>query len=205
MSNYAAETLYSSNVQICTRLPGAHSPMIRRYTATAIALHWLTALLVFVAFPLGVYMHELKLSPLKLQLISYHKWIGVTIFLLALIRLAWRAKHAPPPLPETIPLWQQRAAQGLHHLLYVLLLCIPISGWLMSSAKGVPVVYLGLVQLPDLVGKDKLLGDMLQEVHEALDFSLLALVGMHIAAALKHHFIDKDATLLRMLPFGKEA
>ncbi|MDD5181094.1 MAG: cytochrome b [Gallionellaceae bacterium] len=176
---------------------------ITRYTATAIALHWLTALLILVAFPLGVYMHELKLSPLKLQLVSYHKWIGVTIFLLTLARLAWRVKHVPPPLPDTIPLWQQRAAQGLHYLLYVLLLCIPISGWLMSSAKGVPVVYLGLVQLPDLVGKDKALGDRLQEIHEALDFGLLALVGMHVAAAIKHHFIDKDTTLLRMLPFGK--
>lgn len=173
-----------------------------RYTATAITLHWLIALLIVITFPLGVYMHGLALSPFKLQLVSYHKWIGVTIFLLATARMAWRMKHAPPPLPETIPLWQQRAAQGLHHLLYALLLIIPISGWLMSSAKGVPVVYLGLVQLPDLVGKDKALGDMLQEVHEALNFGLLALVGMHIAAALKHHFIDKDTTLLRMLPFG---
>lgn len=175
-----------------------------RYTATAIALHWLTALLVLVTFPLGVYMHELQLSPFKLQLLSYHKWIGVTIFLLTLWRLAWRAGHIPPPLPETIPRWQQRVAQGLHHLLYVLLLSIPLSGWLMSSAKGVPVVYLGLVQLPDLVGKDKALGDLLQEVHEVLNFGLLALVGMHVAAALKHHFIDKDTTLLRMLPFSKE-
>lgn len=174
-----------------------------RYTATAIALHWLTALLVLVTFPLGVYMHELQLSPFKLQLLSYHKWIGVTILLLTLWRMAWRVGHIPPPLPETIPLWQQRVAQGLHHLLYVLLLCIPLSGWLMSSAKGVPVVYLGLVQLPDLVGKDKALGDLLQEVHEVLNFGLLALAGMHVAAALKHHFIDKDTTLLRMLPSGK--
>lgn len=178
------------------------TPVIR-YTATAITLHWLTALLVLVTFPLGVYMHELQLSPFKLQLLSYHKWIGVTIFLLTLWRLAWRVGHIPPPLPETIPLWQQRAAQGLHYLLYALLLIIPLSGWLMSSAKGVPVVYLGLVQLPDLVGKDKALGDLLHEVHEALNFGLLALVGMHVAAALKHHFIDMDATLLRMLPFGK--
>ncbi len=178
-------------------------PEIARYAATAIALHWLTALLIAVTFPLGLYMHGLALSPFKLQLVSYHKWLGVTIFLLALARLAWRLGHAPPPLPDTIPAWQQRAAQGLHHLLYVLLLAIPLSGWLMSSAKGVPVVYLGLVQLPDLVGKDKALGEMLEEVHEMLNFGLLGLVGMHVAAALKHHFIDKDTTLLRMLPFGK--
>ena len=176
-----------------------------RYTGTAITLHWLAALLIFTTFPLGVYMHELEISPFKLRLVSYHKWIGVTIFLLTVARLAWRATHTPPPLPETIPLWQQRAAHGLHFLLYMLLLIIPLSGWLMSSAKGVPVVYLGLVQLPDLVVKDKALGDLLTEVHQALNFGLLMLVGMHIAAALKHHFIEHDATLRRMLPFGKEA
>ncbi|TAN50386.1 MAG: cytochrome b [Methylococcaceae bacterium] len=174
-----------------------------RYTATAIALHWLAALLIFTNFPLGVYMHELALSPLKLKLVNYHKWLGVTIFLLTAMRLAWRAAHTPPPLPETIPPWQQRAAHGLHFLLYALLLAIPLSGWLMSSAKGVPVVYLGLVQLPDLVGKDKALGDLLAEIHEVLNFGLLALVGMHAAAALKHHFIDRDSTLRRMLPSGK--
>ena len=172
-----------------------------RYTTTAMALHWLTALFVFATFPLGVYMHELALSPLKLQLVSYHKWLGVTIFLLTVARLAWRATHIPPPLPETIPLWQQRAAHSLHFLLYVLLLVIPLTGWLMSSAKGFPVVYLGLVQLPDLVDKDKALGDLLAEVHEMLNFGLLLLVGMHIAAALKHHFIEHDDTLRRMLPF----
>lgn len=174
-----------------------------RYTATAIALHWLAALLVLFTFPLGVYMHELALSPFKLKLISYHKWLGVTIFLLTVMRLAWRATHVPPPLAETIPLWQQRAAHSLHFLLYVLLLAIPLSGWLMSSAKGTPVVYLGLVQLPDLVGKDKALGDLLAEIHKMLNFGLLALVGMHVAAALKHHFIDRDTTLRRILPFGK--
>jgi len=174
-----------------------------RYTATAISLHWLTALLVLITFPLGVYMHELALSPIKLQLISYHKWLGVTIFLLTAARLAWRATHTPPPLPETIPLWQQRVAHGVHLLLYVLLFVIPLSGWLMSSAKGFPVVYLGLVQLPDLVGKDKVLGELLTEVHEMLNFGFLALVGMHAVAALKHHFIERDATLRRMLPISK--
>ncbi|MFA7243586.1 MAG: cytochrome b [Sulfuricellaceae bacterium] len=172
-----------------------------RYTATAIALHWLAALLIFAAFPLGVYVADLAFSPLKLRLLSYHKWLGVTVFLLTVARLAWRATHTPPPLPQTIPLWQQRAAHTLHHLLYVLLLAIPLSGWLMSSAKGFPVVYLGLVQLPDLVSKNAELGDLLKALHTALNYGLLALLGLHVAAALKHHFIDRDATLRRMLPF----
>ncbi len=176
---------------------------MKRYTSAAIALHWLAALLIFAAFPLGVYIHELALSPLKLKLLSYHKWLGVTIFLLTVARLAWRAAHTPPPLPDSIPRWQQRAAHGLHHLLYLLLLAIPLSGWLMSSAKGFPVVYFGVVQLPDLIGKDGALAERLHALHALLNFALLALVVLHVAAALKHHFIDRDATLRRMLPFGK--
>lgn len=174
---------------------------MKRYPSTAIALHWLSALLILAAFPLGVYVHELAFSPLKLKLISYHKWLGMTIFLLTVMRLAWRVTHTPPPLPDTIPRWQQRAAHGLHHSLYLLLLTIPLTGWLMSSAKGFPVVYLGVVQLPDLIGKDAGLAERLHDVHAALNFALAALVGLHVAAALKHHFIDRDATLRRMLPF----
>ena len=173
-----------------------------RYASTAIFLHWLSAFLIVAAFPLGLTMHELPLSPLKLQLYSYHKWLGVTILLLVAVRLAWRAGHTPPPLPASIPLWQQRAAHTLHGLLYLLLFAIPLSGWLMSSAKGFQTVYLGVLPLPDLIGKDKALGELLTEVHETLNFALLALVVAHIGAALKHHFIDRDDILARMMPFN---
>ena len=172
-----------------------------RYTRTAIALHWLAAILIFAAFPLGLIMSDLPLSPLKLKLISYHKWLGVTVFLLAAARLAWRATHTPPPLPDVMPAWQRRAASGLHFLLYLLLFAIPLSGWLMSSAKGFQTVYFGVLPLPDLIGKDKALGDALQEVHEMLNYGLLALVSAHVAAALKHQFIDRNGILARMLPF----
>jgi len=176
-----------------------------RYASTAIFLHWLSAFLIVAAFPLGVTMHELPLSPLKLQLYSYHKWLGVTILLLVAVRLAWRAGHTPPPLPASIPLWQQRAAHTLHGMLYLLLLAIPLSGWLMSSAKGFQTVYLGVLPLPDLIGKDKALGELLTEIHETLNFALLALVIAHVGAALKHHFIDRDDILTRMMPFiGQE-
>jgi cytochrome b561 len=172
-----------------------------RYTGTAIALHWLSALLIIAAFPLGVYMHELPLSPTKLQLYSYHKWLGVTIFLLMAVRLAWRTVHAPPPFPVALPPWQRHAAHVLHGLLYLLLFAIPLSGWLMSSAKGFQTVYLGILPLPDLVGKDKALGELLTGVHETLNYLLLALVVAHVGAALKHQFIDRDGVLARMLPF----
>ena len=174
-----------------------------RYTRTAITLHWAIALLIFAAFPLGVYMHELPLSPTKLRLYSYHKWIGVTIFLLAVLRVAWRSTHRPPPLPATMPRWETLAASTVHHLLYVLILAVPLSGWLMSSAKGVQTVWFGVLPLPDLLAKNKELGDLLKEVHEALNFLLLGLVLAHIGAALKHHFIEHDEVLARMIPFLK--
>jgi cytochrome b561 len=170
-----------------------------RYTAIAIGLHWLIAGLILISVGLGLYMVGLKLSPLKLRLYSWHKWVGVTIFLLIVARLIWRTANAPPP-PIASPRWQQVAAIVNHWLLYVLLICIPISGWLMSSAYGVPVVYFGMVPLPDLLGKNKELGDALKALHETLAFTMLALVAVHAAAALKHHWLDRDDVLYRMLP-----
>ena len=170
------------------------------YTKTAIALHWLVVFLIIGAFPLGMVMSDLPLSPLKLKLISYHKWLGVTVFILVVARLAWRATHTPPLLPASMPRWEQRAANGLHHMLYLLLFVIPLSGWLMSSAKGMQTVYLGVLPLPDMVSKDKALGHLLGTVHAVLNYSMLALVVAHIAAALKHQFIDRDGVLARMLP-----
>ena len=174
--------------------------MSQRYTTTAIGLHWLMAAGLTGAFGLGVYMHELPFSPTKLQLYSWHKWAGVTLFLLALARLAWRAGHRPPALPEAMAPVMRRVAELVHVALYLLMLAIPLSGWLMSSAKGVTTVWFGVLPLPDLVGKDKALGDLLLAVHQTLNFTLLALVIGHIGAALKHHFIDRDDVLLRMLP-----
>jgi cytochrome b561 len=144
-------------------------------------------------------MADLPLSPRKLELVSYHKWIGVTVLALMCLRLVWRLAHRPPPLP-TMPAWQRRAAVGVHWALYALLLAIPVSGWLYSSAAGVPTVYLGLWQLPDLVAKDKALADLLRLAHVALNFALLALVVVHVAAALKHHFVDRDGLIVRMWP-----
>ncbi|MBL8484080.1 MAG: cytochrome b, partial [Rhodocyclaceae bacterium] len=116
------------------------------------------------------------------------------------VRLAWRAGHTPPALPDSMPVWQQRGAEAVHVVLYLLLFLIPISGWLMSSAKGVQTVWFGLLPLPDLLDKDKPMGDFLQAVHASLNYGLMALLVMHAGAALKHHFIDRDDVLTRMLP-----
>ncbi len=169
-----------------------------RYTRLAIILHWLIALGIFVAFPLGLYMHELPLSPRKLQLYSYHKWIGITLLALMLARLGWRLWHTPPAMLP-MPQWQKQIAESVHVGLYVLLFAVPLSGWLMSSALGFQVVWLGLVPLPDLVHKNKELGELLKQVHKTLDFALLGLLILHIAGALKHQWIDRDGTLQRML------
>lgn len=173
---------------------------VSAYTRTAIALHWLIALAIFGTFALGLYMHDLPVSPTKLRLYSYHKWTGVTIFLLVLVRLAWRATHAAPPLPAAMPAWQRTAAHATHHLLYLLIVVIPLSGWLMSSAKGFQTVWFGVLPLPDLLEKNKELGDRLVLVHQTLNFTLAALVVAHVGAAIKHHVVDRDDVLRRMLP-----
>lgn len=173
------------------------------YTRVAIALHWLMAVVILCNISLGVYMHELELSPTKLALYSYHKWTGVTLFLLVILRLIWRATHPAPGLPPHMPAWQRRVAALTHHLLYLLMLAIPLSGWLMSSAKGFQTVYFGVLPIPDLLAKDKALGATLNEVHELLNWCLILLVSVHVAAALKHHYRDRDDILHRMLPLVK--
>ncbi len=174
--------------------------MNTRYTTTAKGLHWLMAVLLLGLIGLGFYMHDLPLSPQKLKLYSWHKWAGVSAFLLLLVRLAWRLSHRPPALPESLSKPMQRAAHAGHWALYALMLTIPLSGWLMSSAKGFQTVWFGLLPIPDLLEKNKELGDLLQTVHLGLNLLFVALIVGHLGAALKHHFIDRDDILKRMLP-----
>jgi cytochrome b561 len=171
-----------------------------RYTRTAMLLHWLMAVLILGMFGLGIYMVDLPLSPQKLKLYSYHKWAGITVLTLALLRVLWRILHQPPPLPASQPRWQQLAAHSAHGLLYVLIFVVPLTGWLMSSALGFPVVWFGVLPLPDLVDKDKELGELLKLVHRYLNYSFLVLVVGHALAAIKHQWLDRDGTLNRMLP-----
>lgn len=175
---------------------------MQRYTSTAIALHWLIALLVIGTFALGLVMTGIPgLTPAKLRYFSWHKWAGVTVLGLAALRLLWRLAHRPPGLPAATPAWQQSAAHALHGLLYVLIFAAPLSGYAFSLAAGVPVMYLGLFKLPVLFGADPALKPVLREVHYWLDMTLAACVALHVAAALKHHFVDRDGLMGRMLPF----
>jgi len=168
-----------------------------RYSGTAISLHWVIAALIICAFALGWSMTDLAVSPLKLRMFNWHKWIGITVLLLAIARLVWRLTHRPPAaLP--VPVWQRIAAQVVHGALYVLLFLQPLSGWVYSNAAGYQVVYLGVLPLPNLVAKNKEVAEILMERHEFLGWCLFVLVSLHALAALKHHFVDGDATLKRM-------
>ena len=168
------------------------------YTRTAKSLHWLMAVLLIGLLALGFYMHDLPLSPEKLKLYAWHKWAGVSAFLLVLVRLAWRIGHPPPALPASMSRPMQLAAHAGHGLLYVLMIAIPLTGWLMSSAKGFQTVWFGVLPIPDLLGKDKETGELLALVHQRLNLLFVALILGHVGAALKHHFIDKDGLLDRM-------
>jgi cytochrome b561 len=175
-----------------------------RYGTTAIVLHWVLALALIGIFVLGLYMTGLPFSPQRLKLYSWHKWAGVTILALSALRLLWRLTHRPPALPEAVqsamPRWQQIAHHGTHHLLYLLFFAVPLIGWAYSSAAGFPVVFLGLVQLPDFVPVSPALAEAIKPWHAFSAYALATLAVLHIGAALKHHVIDRDGLLTRMLP-----
>lgn len=172
-----------------------------RYSLPSIALHWMIAVLIIAAFALGVTMVDIPgITPTKLKYFSWHKWLGITVLGLACLRLLWRLFNKPPAYPATMPGWQRNAAHLLHGALYVLMFAIPVSGYLYSLAAGVPVVYLGILPLPAVIGADAELRPVLKAVHYWLNMGLLALFIMHVAAALKHQFIDRDGVMRRMLP-----
>ena len=172
------------------------------YDRVAIAAHWLLALLIAANFSLGVYMHDLPLSPTRLRLFNWHKWAGITILALSALRLGWRLGHAPPA-DAPMPAWQRIAAHTVHRLLYVLFFAVPLAGWGYSSATGFPVVWFGVLPLPDWVPVDRALADALKATHKGLALTLGVLVLLHVAAALKHHVVDRDGLLDRMRPFGR--
>ena len=172
-----------------------------RYGSTAITLHWIAGLAIIGNLAFGLYMVDLPLSPAKLRYYSWHKWAGVAIFVLSAARLAWRLRPPAPPLPDGMPAWQRRAANASHHALYALFFAAPLSGWLFSSAAGFQTVFLGVLPIPDLLPKNRELADVLKIVHRTITWSLAGLVALHVAAAIKHHVVDRDDMLSRMLPF----
>lgn len=172
--------------------------MSDRYTRTAVALHWTIVALIVTALGMGWFMTDMAISPLQLRVYSWHKWIGVTVLALFAVRGLWRLGHAPPALLP-MPAWQRLAAQAMHGFLYLMMLVQPLTGWIYSNASGYPIVYLKLIPLPNLAGKDKALATAFEEIHSTGGWLLAVAIGLHALAALKHHFIDRDDTLRRML------
>ena len=170
-----------------------------RYTGPAILLHWLLAVMIVAAFGVGLYMQELPVSPSRLKLYNYHKWAGVTILLLSGVRLLWRLSHRPPA-DAPMPGWQATAAHATHGVLYALFFIVPLVGWAYSSAAGYPIVWFGVLPLPDFVPVDKALAEAIKPWHERTAFLMAFLVLLHIAGALKHQFIDRDGLISRMRP-----
>lgn len=174
------------------------------YGRTAMALHWILALALVAIFVVGVYMADLPFSPQRLKLYNWHKWAGVSILVLSALRLVWRLSHTPPALPASVaarmPAWQTVVYHATHVALYALFFIVPLLGWAYSSAAGFPVVLFGVLPLPDFVPADKALAEWLKPLHAASAFALAGLVVLHVAAALKHHWVDRDGLLQRMLP-----
>lgn len=173
------------------------------YGVIAILFHWSMALLVIGLVILGLYMVTLPdvgFNTEKIYLIFYHKAFGILVLMLLVPRLAWRLTQILPQLAAHLPDWQKIAAQFVHLSFYALMLTLPMTGWLMSSAAGIPVSLFGLYTLPDLIRYDGYLFQRFIDIHRWLGYMLCFFILIHMGAALWHHFVFKDDTLRRMLP-----
>lgn len=175
-----------------------------RYDPVAVTLHWIIALAIIAMIPLGFFMEDLPIS-IRFDAFAFHKSLGLSVLALSIFRLIWRFMNPPPPLPEGMKPIEKLAANVVHWVLYFLMVAMPLTGWLMVSAsRKYPTIFFWLGEVPFIpmpAGIDgKATAESFEEIHELLAFGAIALIGLHLLAALKHHFIYKDTTLTRMLP-----
>jgi cytochrome b561 len=180
----------------------------RRYSSVAILLHWAIAALILTNIVIGLRVDDLH-GEQKFMVLQWHKSFGITVLVLSVARLAWRLIHPPPPLPPQMPAWEQTAARTVHWAFYVLMLALPLTGWMMVSAsptniptllyKAIPWPYVGPIHALPLPER-KQLTDQLLLTHALLAWSAVALLALHVAAALKHQFANRDQVLWRMAP-----
>lgn len=180
------------------------NPSPARYDPVAVALHWVIAAAILVMIPLGFFMEDLPIS-IRFDGYAIHKSLGITVLGLSVFRLIWRFLNPPPALPAGMKPYERLLAKATHWLFYFLILAMPLTGWLMVSAtRKYPTVYFWLGEVPFIpmpAGIDaKATKDLFEEYHEALAYAALLLLALHVGAALKHHFLDKDTVLTRMLP-----
>ena len=172
------------------------------YHPAAQTLHWVTALAVLGMLGLGLWMTGLPLGFTKLYAYAWHKWVGLCVLVLTVARLLWRWRHPPPPLPAGLPPWQLLTAPIAHWALLFLLLAMPFSGWLMTSAAGVSVYWFGYIPIPDLVPRDQDLFETLRTTHYILSRLLIVVLVLHIGAVVHHDVLRHDGIFRRMWPFG---
>lgn len=172
---------------------------MQRYTTVARLLHWIMAVLILFTVPVGFVLLALPQGWVQNTLFDLHRSIGVLLFVLVVMRIAWRLTHPPPPLPDDLPAWQHLASGTVHRLLYVVLLIQPIIGWWGTSAFGAPINVFWLFELPPLVSKDELAAKQILAWHGIVGIALSVTVAIHISAALFHHFVRRDEVLRRML------
>lgn len=182
-------------------------PAGKRYTRGAIAFHWTIALLILLNFAAAWSADDLPRAEQQ-QVMNNHKAIGLLILALSVLRIVWRITHPAPPVAETLRAWEAALARVVHSLFYLLIVAIPLTGWAMVSAGagGKPVGFFGLFDVPGLPFEaNRERAGVFGEVHEMFATLTLFLLALHVAAALKHHFVDRDATLARMIPWLRRA
>lgn len=171
-----------------------------RYTMVAIWLHWLIGLAVIVNIGLAMLTEDMPRETHRAAM-DVHKALGLAILALTILRILWRLGHKPPPLPAAIPGWQRSLSGIVHFLFYALLILLPLSGWVWMSAADRPIDLFGLATVPTIVAPDKGLADVMHDRHEVLGLAMLGLAAIHLAAAIKHQFVDRAGLIGRMNPF----
>jgi len=171
----------------------------RAWGSIARCFHWLVAALILGQFALGWIADSWRRSPVKVDLFVWHKSLGILVLALVLLRLVWRLFDRTPALPAAMPLWERHAAAASHAMLYLLMLALPLSGWVINSAANFPLKLFWLVPLPPIVPPGKAMQELAEAVHNGLFWGMVALLLLHVTAALRHHFVKRDAVLRRML------
>ncbi len=169
-----------------------------KYGVMAKGFHWIIGLAMLCLLVVGIYMADLDKSPLKWELYDLHKATGIFVLALASLRVIWRFMNVQPESLPTHKIWEKALSKITHIVLYVTMLGMPLSGWVMSSAGEHPISFFGLFKVPPIVGKNEELGELAHEIHGILGYMLLVTIGLHLAGVAKHHFLDKDETLNRM-------